>query len=122
MGNWQGESREFAKINFDFLLMTHIQDINKQLSKLPHESVLPNYSEPVGTTYIDIITSYCNMVEHLEALLKPYHDDIYRGIEFDDKIELNTAKNKFGRLMELCDRKGFLFVKIRTKVSGEDSE
>ena len=115
----KNDTREFGKINFDFLLMTHIQNINQQLAKLPHELVMPDLSRPVGTTYKDILLSYYNMVEHLEALLKPYHDEDYKKLSFSDNIDFPTAKKKFGSLMELCDRKGFLFTKMKVKTSGE---
>jgi len=118
--DFKGQAQDYGKVNFDFVLMTHIQDINKQLSKLPHESVIPNMNEPVGTTHNDIITSYCDMVEHLEALLKPYHDDKYKAVALTGE-RFAKAKAMFGNLMELCERKNFLFTKIRVKVSGEDS-
>lgn len=113
------ELREFGKIDFDFLLMTHIENINKQLAKLPHESIMANYNEPVGTTYNDIIQSYTNMVNHLEQLLKPYWDEQYNVEEAKD---FSTSKIKFGALMQLCDRKGFLFTKIRTKARADAYE
>ena len=120
MADWKGETKEFGKINFDFLLMTHIMNINQQLAKLPHESVMPSMNVSVGTTYKDIVISYCNMVQHLDALLKPYHDDIHKKIKRTDDVNFYSSKELFGNLMELCDRKGFLFTKMKTKVSGED--
>lgn len=119
MVEFKGDTKEFGKINFDYLLMMHIQNINQQLAKLPHESVMPSMNQPVGTTYMDILRSYCNMVRHLEELLKPYHDDIFKKIKTSETDDFNTAKELFGRLMELCDRKGFLFTKMKTKTSGE---
>jgi len=116
------ETKEYGKVNFDFLLMTHIQDINKQLAKLPHESVMPDYNEPVGTTYKDIITSYCNMVEHLGYLLKPYWDDEFKGAKISEAKTFQTASVKFGHLMELCDRRGFLFTKMKVRASGENED
>lgn len=114
------EIKEFGKLNFDYLLMTHILNINQQLSKLPHEMMDPNLSRPIGQTYEDIITSYSNMVTHLEELLKPYRDDIYKGLTFSSEDKFTLAHTKFGELMELCNRKGFLFTKIATRVSAED--
>lgn len=119
MADWKAEAKEFGKINFDYLLMTHIQNINQQLAKLPHEALIANMNEPVGTTYKDIITSYCNMVQHLGELLKPYHDKEYTDLKLKEDISFSSAKNMFGCLMELCDRKGFLFVKTLAKASGE---
>ena len=119
MVEFKGDTKEFGKINFDYLLMMHIQNINQQLAKLPHESVMPSMNQPVGTTYKDIIISYCNMVQHLDALLKPYHDDQYQKVKHEDVIDFYKSKDHFGRLMELCDRKGFLFTKMKTKTSGE---
>lgn len=119
MADWKAEAKEFGKINFDYLLMTHIQNINQQLAKLPHESQMENRREPIGTTYKDIITSYCNMVQHLEELLKPYHDKEYSDLKLTTDISFASAKKMFGCLMELCDRKGFLFVKTLAKASGE---
>lgn len=119
MADFRAEVKEFGKINFDYLLMTHIQNINQQLAKLPHESIMENMREPVGTTYKDILLSYYNMVHHLEALLKPYWDEEYKRTTKDDAITFVVAKERFGCLMELCDRKGFLFVKTLAKASGE---
>lgn len=120
--NWKGTSQDYGKVNFDFVLMTHIQDISKQLSRLPHESIIANMNEPVGTTHADIINSYCDMVQHLEELLKPYWDEEYKKEKFEEKIKFVDAKRMFGCLMQLCSRNNFLFTKIRVKVSGEDSE
>ena len=122
MADFKAEAKEFGKINFDYLLMTHIQNINQQLAKLPHESVILNMNQTVGTTYKDILISYCNMVQHLDALLKPYHDDIYKKEKMVVSLEFKDNKELFGRLMELCDRKGFLFTKMKTKTSGEADE
>ena len=122
MADFKGQAQDYGKVNFDFVLMTHIQDINKQLSKLPHESNVPNMNEPVGTTHRDIITSYCDMVEHLEVLLKAYHDDIYRRLVIDKSDRFERAKEMFGNLMLLCERRNFLFTKIRVKASGEDHD
>ena len=119
MADWKAEAKEFGKINFDYLLMMHIQNINQQLAKLPHESQMENMRNPVGTTYKDIITSYCNMVQHLGELLKPYHDKEYKDLKLKEDISFLSAKTMFGCLMELCDRKGFLFVKTLAKASGE---
>ena len=119
MADWKVEAKEFGKINFDYLLMTHIQNINQQLAKLPHESVMVGMNEPVGTTYRDIITSYCNMVQHLAELLKPYQDEDYKKLKLKQDITFAAAREMFGCLIELCDRKGFLFVKTLAKASGE---
>lgn len=119
MADFKNSSMEFGKINFDYLLMTHIQNINQQLAKLPHESVMANMNEPVGTTYKDILLSYYNMVQHLSALLKPYWDEEYKKVKSDDAVTFIAAKDRFGHLMELCDRKGFLFTKMKVKTSGE---
>ena len=116
----KSEIKEFGKLNFDYLLMTHILNINQQLSKLPHEMMDPNLSRPIGQTYEDIITSYYNLVVHLEELLKPYHDETYKGLTFADPDKFTLAHTKFGMLMELCNRKGFLFTKIATRVSAEN--
>lgn len=116
--DWKGQAQDYGKVNFDFVLMTHIQDIGKQLQKLPHESILPNQSEPVGTTYDDIIKSYCHMVDHLESLLESYYDEAYSKGEICKTFQ--QAKDKFGKLMCLCSRKNFLFTRIRVKASGED--
>lgn len=119
---WKGQSQDYGKVNFDFVLMTHIQDINKQLSKLPHESVMPNMNEVVGTTYNDIEKSYCNMVFQLEQLLRPYWDDVYRATMAENESGFKKMNTRFGYLMELCGRQQFLFTKIRVKVSAEDHE
>lgn len=124
MTSWNNtDAKEYARVNFDFLLMTHVQDINKQLSKLPHESLIADYNEPVGTTYRDIIISYCNMVEHLGQLLKPYWDEEYK--KYSKPLQANEfskASDKFGYLMELMERKGFLFTKMKIRTSAEDEE
>ena len=120
--SWKGQAQDYGKVNFDFVLMTHIQDINKQLAKLPHESVLPNMNDLVGTTYADIERSYCAMVLQMEQLLKPYWDDIYRQTMAEDEKGFKTLNARFGYLMELCGRQQFLFTKIRVKVSAEDHE
>lgn len=120
--DFKGQTQDYGKINFDFVLMTFIGDINKQLSKLPHESIIPNMNDPVGTTHEDIINSYCDMVEHLEVLLEAYHDDTYiLGATLKEADRFKKAKQMFGNMMKLCERKNFLFTKIRVKVSGEDS-
>lgn len=116
----KSEIKEFGKLNFDYLLMTHVLNINQQLSKLPHEMIDPNLSRPIGQTYEDIITSYSNMVQHLDALLKPYHDDIYKVLVIIEEDKFTRSYKQFGCLMELCNRKGFLFTKIATRVSAED--
>jgi hypothetical protein len=121
MADWKGQAQDYGKINFDFVLMTHIQDINKQLSKLPHESILPNQNEPVGTTYEDIIKSYCNMVHQLAQLLKPYWDDTYKLTTSENETTFAGANMRFGLLMELCGRKNFLFTKIRENVAADNS-
>lgn len=120
--DWKGQAQDYGKVNFDFILMTHIQDINKQLSKLPHESILPNMNEPVGTTYDDIIKSYCNMVHQLAQLLKPYWDDTYKLTMVEDEYTFIGANLRFGFLMELCGRKQFLFTKIRENVAADNSD
>ena len=122
MAEWKGQMQEYGKINFDFVLMTFITDINKQLAKLPHESIAPNMNESLGTTREDIIKSYCDMVQHLEVLLKPYWDETYKAEKYEDEDAFINAKMMFGCLMELCERKNFLFTKIKTRVSGEDSD
>ena len=122
MADFKTDAKEFGKINFDYLLMTHIQNINQQLAKLPHESVMANMNEPVGTTYKDILLSYYNMVQHLAALLKPYWDEEYIKTKKEDTVTFIAAKDRFGCLMELCDRKGFLFTKMKAKASGEADE
>jgi hypothetical protein len=118
--DWKGQAQDYGKVNFDFVLMTHIQDINKQLSKLPHESILPNQNEPTGTTHQDIINSYCEMVHQLAQLLKPYWDDKYILTTVENEMTFAGANLRFGLLMELCGRKNFLFTKIKVKASGED--
>lgn len=113
--------QDFGKINFDMVLMIHIQDTCKQLSKLPHEGIMPAINNPVGTTQQDIRNSYCDMVAQLGALLSPYWDDEF----INAKKDTDTFKNAieyFSLCMKLCGRKSFLFTKIRTKVSAEDSE
>lgn len=120
MVEWKGDVREFGKIPFDFVLMTYIQDINKQLAKLPHESIMQNLNEPVGTTYNDIVQSYCNMVAQLSQLLKPYWDEEYILLD-RSCASFAEANTTFGCLMQLCDRRGFLFSKIRSRVSAESS-
>jgi len=119
--DWKGQAQDYGKVNFDFVLMTHIQDINKQLSKLPHESVLPNQSEPTGTTHADIINSYCEMVHQLAQLLKPYWDDAYKLTTVENEMTFAGANLRFGLLMELCGRKNFLFTKIRENVAADNS-
>ena len=119
--DWKGLAQDYGNVNFDFVLMTHIQDTSKQLSKLPHESIVPNMNEPVGTKYEDIIQSYCNMVEQFQELLGGYHDDEYTKLKLADVVDFKTAKVKFGHLMRLCKRCNFLFTKTRVKASGEDS-
>lgn len=122
MADWKGQAQDYGKINFDFVLMTHIQDINKQLAKLPHESIIPNMNEPVGTTEEDIINSYCNMVHQLAQLLKPYWDDTYKLTMVESERTFEGANMRFGFLMELCGRKQFLFTKIREKVSADNHD
>ena len=120
--DWKGQAQDYGKVNFDFVLMTHIQDINKQLSKLPHESIIPNMNEPVGTTYKDIISSYCDMVHQLAQLLKPYWDDAYKLTQVENERTFEGANMRFGFLMELCGRKQFLFTKIREKVAADNRD
>jgi hypothetical protein len=121
MADWKGKSQDYGKVDFDFVLMTHIQDTNKQLARLPHESIIPNGNEPIGTKYSDIEKSYCDMVQQFSQLLKPYWDDIYREIKIEqNERTFNGSNLRFGFLMELCGRKSFLFTRIKTKVSGED--
>lgn len=118
---WKGTMQEYGKLNFDFVLMTFVTDINKQLAKLPHESVMANINEAVGTTHDDVITSYCDMVEQLERLLECYWDETYTGETFEGETRWEKSKKRFGSLMRLCNRRNFLFTKTKTKVSGEDS-
>jgi hypothetical protein len=59
------------------------------------------------------------MVEHLEELLSPYHDDKYTS-KLDEGDKFKRAKIRFGNLIKLCSRCNFLFTKIRVKASGED--
>lgn len=126
--NWKpgGIAQDYGKINFDFVLMTHIQDCNRQLSKLPHESIIANMNEPVGTTYADIIQSYCNMVHQLEQLLCPYWDEPYqktiRETTSESENTFEKANLRFGYLMELCGRKQFLFTKIRERVPADNHD
>ena len=120
MADWKGKSQDYGKVDFDFVLMTHIQDTNKQLARLPHESIIPNGNEPIGTKYSDIINSYCDMVHQMAQLLKPYWDDAYKLTQVENERMFEGANMRFGFLMELCGRKGFLFTRIKTKVSGED--
>jgi hypothetical protein len=112
-------TKEFGRINFDFLLMTHIMNINQQLAKLPHEMIDLNLSKPIGQTHDDIIVSYSDMVEHLAQLLKPYWDEKYIAVN-SDATDFKSARAKFGYLMQLCDRKGFLYTKMKVRTSGED--
>ena len=107
--DWKGQAQDYGKVNFDFVLMTFIGDINKQLSKLPHESIVPNMNEPVGTTHDDIINSYCDMVHHLAQLLKPYWDDKYNLTTVENETTFVGANMRFGFLMELCERKKLPF-------------
>ena len=120
--NWKGVSIDAARIDYDFLLMTHIQKISEQTSKLPHEIVSDNYSNSVGTTYADIVQSYCNMVEQLAQMLKPYWDTPYKNNRATDLNNFKTANEQFGHLIELCDRKQFLLRKTRVRASAEDSD
>jgi len=125
MAEWKSQAQDYGKINFDFVLMTHIQDINKQLSKLPHESIIEGMNTPVGTTYDDIVKSYCNMVHQLGQLLKPYWDDQYKLTTVPTVQNENTfegANIRFGFLMELCGRKQFLFTKIKEMVAADNSD
>lgn len=119
---WKGQAQDYGKVNFDFVLMTQIQDIGKQLARLPHESIMQGFNEPVGTTHADIIVSYCDMVEHLEFLLEAYQDEAYKKESFNDKDRFEKSKKRFGGLIRLCHRCNFLFTKIRVKASGEDAQ
>jgi hypothetical protein len=119
--------QDYAKISFEVILMTHIQDCGKQLQKLPHEMVDPNLDRPVGQTYLDVVTSYSNMIDHLEGMLKPYHDPKYIESLKDAPDNNNAreiflhAKERFGHLIDLCERKGFLLQKIIALADAEGS-
>jgi hypothetical protein len=119
---WKSAAQDYGKINFDFVLMTHIQDTNKQLSKLPHEMLVQNMNDPVGTKYEDIVKSYCNMVHQLEQLLKPYWDPTYLDTMALNEDGFKPMNTRFGFLMELCGRKQFLFTKIRENVDAGNIE
>jgi hypothetical protein len=116
-------TQDYAKISFDIILMEHIQDCGKQLQKLPHEVNDPSLDRPIGQTYFDVVTSYSNLVDHLEALLKPYHDQDYQPQPSPDGSDPReifiAAKVKFEQLMCLCQRKNFLLQKVVKFADGE---
>ena len=119
---------EYGKITYDMILLEHIQNLGKQILKLPHETMLPDSNIPTGVKYEDIIKSYADGVEHLESMLAPYATETYReavaGLErSEETLELFTyAKKKYSALMRLCDEKGFLLSKIAVKTPIEDGD
>jgi hypothetical protein len=123
------EVSEYGRMNFDFILLDLIQCIGKQLQKLPNEQTDLNLREAVGVKRKDIILSYCDSVEHMEQLLKPYRTHEYiisvaklvRPKKNDETTEIfEYAKIKFGCLIDLCNQKQFLFGKAAQKISVEE--
>jgi hypothetical protein len=114
---------EYAKLQFDFILMTHIDALNKQILRLPHEYYEEKVNSMLGCKYSDIITSYADGVEHLEGLMGPYLSDEYKKEMTTKRPTTNSrdlfdyAKKKFTNIIILCDKKGLLLQKIATKVS-----
>jgi len=116
------DTRDFAEIRFDFILMSHIQACGDQLKRLPHEIIDASLTRPTGTTRQEIIESYCDMVEHLAELLAPYADEQFKPETNrpEDAPEIFIfAKRNFGRCIQLCNRKGLLLEKFKAITSAE---
>jgi hypothetical protein len=119
----KNEAESYGKLDFQMILMLHIDRCNKQLSRLPHEVLAPNMNVPSGCTHDDIITSYSELVSQFEECLRPYHDLQYSKDRAEIKKDLPSfffAKRLFGICMRLCDRRGYLLDKGVVQVSVED--
>lgn len=117
--------QDYAKVDYDYLLMKQIELCGVILSKLPHEMLDERFPHPIGMKYEDVVKAYADSVQHLESMLKPYWntDEEYKKINaIKRKEELEYSTNKFGELMCLADRKGLLLQKIRTGVRADVDE
>ena len=112
----------WGKIDYQLILLTHIDRINKQLTRLPHEISVPNMNTMSGCTHDDIAKSYIDLVEQMEQLLKPYHDEEFGKAKLKDTVadsQFKSSKLLFGILMDLCDRNNYLLKQAIMKVSIE---
>ena len=116
--------KDQSKADFDFIFMQFIMRIGEQLAKLPHEFIDASSNEPMNTTHKDIITSYADMVDHLEMLLLPYLGSNYKKTSRERKTDeaalFEFARTKFGELIKASDESGLLLQKIKAKAEIEE--
>ena len=117
--------KEASQASYDFVLQEHIKDMGKQLTKLPHEIWDTNTNKPSNTTHKDIVVSYADMVDHLEAMLAPYQIECADERPPNDKPEeeiFRYAQKKSGYLLCEASRLGLLLQKIEARATIEEDE
>ena len=67
-----------TKFPYTAILFELVKGLTLQSLKLPHESIIANMNEPVGTTEQDIVFSVVRGVRMLHSILNPYFDDVFK--------------------------------------------
>lgn len=102
------------KANIKYIVISFLHELGSQLLKLPHEMVDKDIGV-TGTTYDDIVRSYCDGVDHLESLLLGLTDDNEQYLDDVSKIKENglaLAKIKVKHLVAQADRMGIMDDKV----------
>ena len=114
------------KLDFSALVLHYIQAIGNQVLQLPNEVLDGTHDKIIGRTYPQILQSYMDSIDHLEALLSPYHTEEYKKqiIEIDkNQDKLKNRMLKFSALVNVCKYHGLLLNrKKRGLPAGEMSD
>lgn len=118
-----------TKFSYTSILYEVVKGITLQSLKLPHELVVANMNEPVGTTEEDIILSIARGVDMLQSILDPYCDEQffeeYTPVceEFQNLTEIheiyNNSMDKLACIFRLMDRKSMLLIEDEMDIADE---
>lgn len=120
-----------SKFSYPLILYELVKATTLQALKLPHETVIMNINEPLGTTEEDIIYSIDRGVKMLHATLDPYFDATFREeytliankwkeIKRSDIREFYAnSMEHLACLMRLMDRKRMLLTEDEQDIMDE---
>jgi len=104
-------------LDYRLIIMRQLDRCGLTLARLPHETVMQNFNEPVGTTYKDIQNSFFDGVRLVEALIEPYRDGTYNETynrlvaEYKNSEKKDIANlffDRYAAVISLCARLGLL--------------